>query len=229
MRVAAVQFRPEWGKPELARAALSDLVRRTEGAALVVCPEMAVSGYVFASRAEVEPFCEPPEGRTFAALAPLARAQRAWLVCGFAESGGFNSALVIAPDGRLVAVYRKVLLYDADRTWARPGDRRLLVRAELGTFAVGICMDLNDDGFTGMLRSRRPGLLAFCTNWVDEGTPVHPYWRARLAGWGGTMVAANRWGEERGTRFSGRSAVMRDGEVLGEAGAEGDGVVAVEV
>lgn len=232
MKLAAVQYRPPHGRPARARR---DLVRLAHaavdaGARLVVLPELATTGYVFEGPAEIGPHCEPAEGPTLEALRPVA-ARGACVVCGFAERGAdgalFNSALVLGPDGRLQATYRKVLLYPLDERWARPGDRRLLLDLACGRLAPAICMDINDDRFISWLGMVGPELLAFCTNWVQEDeVDPHSWWRHQLRGYSGWFLAANRWGEERGVRFSGRSAILAPhGRVVAQAEAEGDGVV----
>ncbi len=234
MKLAAVQYRPPKGEPELARPALAALVEEAgqAGARVIVCPEMATTGYVWSSEAEIAPYAEPARGPTLAALAPVAAKHGAWVVCGFpeqAEDGCYNSALVIAPDGSLSACYRKVLLYEADRPWARSGHQRMIFRTEHGLLAPAICMDLNDDGLVMMLHRAGVEILAFCTNWVEEGIDVHAYWRRRLRGWRGFLIAADTWGEDRGTRFAGRSVILGPGGLtLGELGREDDGVLVVE-
>ena len=51
MKLATVQYTPPWGQPQVARRQLLALVREAavQGANIIVCPEMAVSGYVFDS------------------------------------------------------------------------------------------------------------------------------------------------------------------------------------
>ena len=246
MKLAAVQYRPPKGRPDAARA---DIVRLVDeacgaGAALVVLPEMATSGYVWSHPAELMPHAEVRRGPTFRALSERARRHRAWITCGLPErfevpgmrgpSGGpvvrlYNSALVIAPDGGLATCYRKVLLFEADETWASPGWRRAVCPSALGRIAPGICMDINDPRFVRHLVDARVDVLALCTNWVEEGVDVHPYWRARLAGWRGWMVAANTHGVDRGVGFSGRSAILAPGgRVVAEAEPSGDAVILVD-
>jgi predicted amidohydrolase len=231
MRVAALQFKPNHAEPERSRARLRSWLRAAPERALVVLPEMCVSGYIFRDRAHIAPFAEPARGPTFEALAPLAAEGRRWLVVGFAERDRdrlFNSALVIDPRGGLAGVYRKTLLFEADTTWATPGDTGYLrLDTEQGALAVGICMDLNDDRFTGWLQAQRAELLAFPTNWVEEYSDVHAYWRERLAGVPSVLVAANSYGAEGRVRFSGRSAVMREGRLLGALFKTGDGLLSV--
>lgn len=235
LTVAAVQYRPPKGDPDRARRELVERVGQAlqQGARLVVCPEMATSGYVWRDADEIAPFAEPADGPTRAALAPLAQAHGAWVVCGFPERSPegalYNSALVMGPEGRF-ANYRKVLLFDEDKSWAQAGERRLLVQTEHGVMAPGICMDINDDGFTAMLREHQPPLCAFCTSWVDEGLDILPYWRWRLLGWQGVFVAADCWGEDRGVRFYGRSAILGPGgQVLAMAPATGDAVLVAQI
>jgi predicted amidohydrolase len=249
MRLAAIQYKPPKGRVAQARQELVTLVEAAgqEGAQIIVAPEMATTGYVWSSPQEIAPHTEPARGPTLEALAPLAQKFGAWIVCGFAErfvhpqghlpperrrnlASLYNSALVINPEGELATCYRKVLLYTADTTWANAGTRRPLCPTSLGTLTPAICMDVNDDELIRFLVETSPDFLAFCTNWVEEGEAVHAYWRNRLAPWRGWTIAANTWGTDRGTRFSGRSAIFDpDGKVVTEAGPEGNAVIVAEV
>jgi predicted amidohydrolase len=235
MKLAAVQYSPPKGQPERARAELvgwGEAAGRA-GAGLIVFPEMATTGYIWEDADELRPHAEPALGPTFAALSAVARRHGAWVVCGYAEASGphlHNSALVINHRGELVSSYRKVLLFDADLSWARPGRARAVLPTPFGPLAPAICMDLNDDGLIAFLHRGPARVLAFCTNWLEEGGDVHPYWVRRLAGWPGVVVAANRWGEDRGVPFCGQSAIIgADGAVLAAAGREGDGLLLAEV
>jgi predicted amidohydrolase len=250
MKLAAIQYKPPKGKPEQARRELLVLVEAAaeQGADLIVCPEMATTGYVWPSPQEIGPFAESPRGPTFQLLAQVARDSGAWIVCGFAErfdhppeavgpsgelrqvSSLYNSALVITPEGELATCYRKCMLFMADESWANPGWRRVVVPTHVGRVVPSICMDLNDPEFVQFLADVSPDLIAFCANWVDEGDDVHAYWRQRLQGFTGWFVAANSWGEDGGIQFSGRSAIIApNGDVVAQAEAEGDEVLVVEV
>jgi len=230
LRVAAVQFRARRDDLAASRAALLALVEQAASTSdLVVVPEMAVTGYVFDGRDEVRPVAESPDGATFQALSAVARRHAAWLVAGFPEQASqqlFNSALVVDPAGALHGVYRKTLLYDADLPWAEPGDSGYLAFEVAGRrVGVAICMDLNDDRLVDWLRSESIDVLAFPTNWVEEGSDVWNYWAWRLEGTDTALVAANTWGTDRGVSFSGRSAVLWRRVVRAAARASGDGVV----
>lgn len=234
MRVAAVQFKPPKGEGEAARARLCALARRAAvGADLVVLPEMAATGYVFDSPDAVRPVAEDPEGPTFQALAPIARAAGVWMVGGFPERAGaqlFNSAWIIDPTGALKAVYRKTLLYEADVPWATPGDSGYVrIDTPAGAFGVGICMDLNDDAFIEWVAGADLTALAFPTNWLsqpEDGIDVWEYWAWRMSDAAETtLIAANTYGPEADIAFCGRSAIMRDRTVIAHAPNLGDGVI----
>jgi predicted amidohydrolase len=257
MRIAALQFKPVKGDPAASLAALAKLIVAAgeQGAQLIVCPEMALTGYLFPDAATVAPLAEPADGGSFAELATLAARYSAYLVCGYPELGAatgvgrpplYNSARVIGPQGQLLYNYRKRLLYDSDWTWANPGDTPYPLLPLVAPAAepvagpppicsVGICMDLNDDRFTAFLRQQAPSVVAFCTNWLDEGVDVLGYWRYRLLGCRSVLVAANSYGSELcsghpPTRFCGRSTILAaDGRVLARARRSGDAVLIADL
>jgi predicted amidohydrolase len=210
MRVAAIQYRPPKGEPVRAREALCGMVQQAcqQGASVVVCPEMATTGYVWPSPQAIMPHAEPAQGPTAAALGEAASHGQAWIFCGFAEvcqGRLYNSMLIIGPGGHLVDTAH-------------------------GQVVPGICMDLNDPLFIAHLHHVDADGLAFCTNWVDQGEDPLPYWRWRLLGWRGWCVAANTWGHDAGTTFTGRSTILGPGgAVLARADREGDQVLMADL
>lgn len=242
MRVGIVQYRARPGDPEGSRAELVGLAgQAARDVDLVVLPEMAAAGYAFPDAGAVRKVAEAPDGPSAAAYAPVARANRCWLVAGFPELAGdrlFNSALVLDPAGQLAFVYRKTLLYDADLPWATPGDSGYRAfDTDNGRFGVGICMDLNDDGFVGWTAGANLDAIAFPTNWVEPPTnELHTwmYWAWRLIGQDTALVAANTWGRHAmptrggGTEpgplaFTGESAVLHQGRILASLPRTGNG------
>jgi predicted amidohydrolase len=230
LRLAAVQYKAPKGAFQ---SALQDIARLAEeaaaGADLVVFPEMAATGYLFESTEEIAAVAEPAKGPSFAVLGPIAAAHGTWIVFGFPEECGgryFNSALVISPQGELAFCYRKSLLYERDLPWATPGDSGYRVfEASWGRFGVGICMDLNDEGFVDWIRVMSLDVIAFPTNWVEEGIDVWAYWGWRLQGCSAALVAANTYGPEEDIQFAGRSAIMRSNTIYAAAPRTGAGVI----
>ena len=234
MRVAAVQFKAIKGDRDASLVRLRTLAERAApGADLVVLPEMAATGYLFDSAAAVSTVSEMPQGPTWRALGPVAAAHKCWLVVGFPERAKerfFNSALVIDPHGELAFTYRKSLLFEADESWASPGDSGYRsFSTDAGRFGVGICMDMNDDAFISWLASDAPRALAFPTNWLDEGHQVWAYWAWRLRDAPTALVAANTWGAEGDTRFRGESAIIDGNCLLASAPLLGDTVIHAEL
>lgn len=230
-RFAAVQFKAVKGDWDASVARLSSLVDSAAGAALIVCPEMALTGYVFPDEDAAREVAEPFDSRTFQFASDVARRQQAYVVIGYPEVAGdgrlFNSALIVAPDGSLLYNYRKRLLYEQDETWAQPGDTPYpLIETPFGMLTCGICMDLNDDRFIDYLFEAGPDVIAFPTNWLDQGFDVRPYWRWRMDHYPGWLVAANTYGAEEHIRFRGRSAILDPlGQTAAIARAAGDVVI----
>jgi N-carbamoylputrescine amidase len=213
MILAAVQYKPPKGETQVARSQLFSFVQKAaeNDADIIVCPEMAITGYIWKDQNELLPHAEPANGKTFQMLSPIAKQHKVWIVCGIAERDGellYNSAIVISSKGELICCYRKILLYEADYTWATKGNTRMLIQTEHGVLAPAICMDLNDNQLLYWLWEKKPDILVFCTNWLDEGSEIDEYWRMRTQHWDGWMIGANSWGEDCGTKFRGESAIL---------------------
>lgn len=213
MQLVAIQYKPPKGKPQIARQELVELIEKAgaKGSGIIVCPEMAVSGYVWESKEEIYPFCEEAKGETFQMLAPLAKKYQSWIVCGIAEKAGeklYNSAIILNSKGELAGCYRKILLFEQDETWASSGTERMIFKTEFGTMAPAICMDLNDNELIYWLWKAKPEFLAFCTNWLNEGTTIDDYWMLRTPYWYGWLVGANCWGVDEHIEFRGESAII---------------------
>lgn len=197
---------------------------------LVVLPEMAATDYHFDSPGAAAQVAEPAgAGATFKTFAPVAAEHAVWIVVGFVEEAGadlYNSAMVIDPTGQLRFTYRKTFLYELDSLWATAGDSGYACFEAGGTrFTVGICMDLNDDGFVTWCRDEGARVIAFPTKWIDEGYVPWAYWAWRIQGISTAIVAANSYGAEGDTGFCGLSAIIDGPRLLAAAAAEGDEVI----
>jgi len=138
----------------LARA--EKLVRRaaTAGADLVALPENFAFLLYEGSPAQIS---QPRDGGIVTSMRELARELRIHLLLGsFPERVArkrriFNTSLLLGPDGRILASYRKMHLFDIDirggvtlqesKTVA-PGDSPTVARTALGNLGLSICYDL---------------------------------------------------------------------------------------
>lgn len=225
---SAIQYRPPINDKDRAVKELSQLIDAAEHSDIIVLPEMATTGYVWPSRDKISLLAEVSSGSTFEFLSRKAVQTKSWIVYGYAEKHGqslYNSAVILTPDGKLCANYRKVHLFDTDIIWATPGNSRITIDSAFGNISPGICMDLNDDGFLEYINHSNTAVIPFPTGWLDEGLDVHWYWQNRLCDFSGLFIAANRWGCEHGIPFYGRSAIIHNGTVVAEAPHEGNCVI----
>lgn len=205
------------------------------GAEMVVLPEMCTSGYVFPNRDLILPHCETREGESVCHFSRLATKLGVTLVFGWPEkdvSGTslYNSAAVCRP-GLEPLFYRKNLLYEADESWALPGDTPYpLWTSDSGySCTLGICMDLNDDRFVAHLVENQVRVCAFPTNWLSQGVRVWDYWAWRIRDSSCCLIAANTHGREDEILFCGESAILDGRIILAHALARGDEVLLARI
>jgi predicted amidohydrolase len=230
-RVAAIQFEPTlFGKS----ANLEALLRLTGeaaagGAKLIVTPEMATTAYCWATRDEIASDVEPVPGPTTRRFAEIAADHDCWIVVGLAEVDPetdiyYNSAVLIGPEGP-VGLYRKTHAYISEPKWAKDGDLGLPVfTTPIGRIAMTICMDACYPESARVPALAGADVICFPTNWLAEKSPS-PSWMARAAENGVYLIAANRYGLERGVQFSGGSAVIDPDGSLQSVLDSGDGIV----
>ncbi len=221
IHVASVQTAPVMGEVAANVARSIELVEQAaaHGARLVVLPELANTGYVFASRQEAHALAESvPDGPSSRAWIALAQRLGIYLVAGIAErSGGrlYNAAIIAGPDGYL-GTYRKLHLWGDENLFFEPGDLGLPVfHTEFGRLGVAICYDGWFPEVYRLLALRGADIVAVPTNWVPMPgqTPDGPAMAHALAAAGAhsnglTLVCADRVGVERGQPFVGRSLIV---------------------
>jgi len=120
-----VQFCPERHNVARNVATLEALLRGVK-ADLLVLPELANSGYMYAAPDELAPFAEAADGSGpfLTALSRLAADMDGVIVSGFAEQGAgglYNSAAAVGPDG-VLRDYRKTHLFADEKSLFLPGD-----------------------------------------------------------------------------------------------------------
>ncbi|WP_454901804.1 nitrilase family protein [Variovorax gossypii] len=219
--VASVQMAPRVGHTA---ANVERSVRQIEeaaaqGASIVVLPELANSGYVFASRAEAFSLAEPvPDGPSTQAWAEVAQRCKVHVVAGIAERTGdrlYNAAVVLGPNGWL-GTYRKLHLWGDEHLFFESGDKGLPVfHTELGRLGVLICYDGWFPETYRLLAMQGVDIVCMPTNWVPM--PEQPADRPAMATTlamanahsnGLNIVCANRVGTERGQPFVGQSLIV---------------------
>jgi predicted amidohydrolase len=235
-KVAAIQFEPELGEcgRNLERLLRMNREAAGAGARLIVNPEMAVSGYCFFDREEIAPYVEPIPGPTSRALGDVARAYGCIIVCGIAEveaASGlyYNSAVVVGPEG-LIGAYRKVHHFVSDTTWSVEGDLGFPVwETAVGRIGVEICQDAAFPESGRLLALNGAQVICFPTNWLgDDGCPAQK-WISQAYENGVYLIAADRWGVERGVHFKGGSCIVTPEGAVQRFVRHGDAIVYGEI
>jgi N-carbamoylputrescine amidase len=246
LRIGVAQYEPRVGDLEGNRNKALHWARRAvdDGARLVVLPELASSGYVFREEAEAERTAEDPdEGPLVAALRGLCADHGAYVVVGINEREGsrrHNSAVLLGPEGRL-ATYRKLHLFNDEKSWFEPGADLPLVELPIGRVGMIVCFDLWFPEPARALALAGAEVIAVPTNWVasfkrrvydDRGYCQGDYVAMATAAQNGVVMAcADRVGTERGTHFLGASIIVdSDGwPIRGPAGTDSEEVLVADV
>ena len=233
-KVAAVQFEPDFGKVNENRLRITELAVKaaSQGAKLIVFPEMATSGYVWESRQDIAPFVETIPGETTGMLSEICQKYECYIVIGLPEieieSGCFyNSAVLLGPEGT-VGSYRKTHLFSADPKWAREGKEGFPVfNTSIGKIAMLICMDAMYFEPSRIAALKGVEIIAFPTNWVGNGgnKPPSNTWRLRAKENEVYWIASNRFGTERGAHFTGGSAIIGPSGEIMDSLVSGEGLV----
>jgi N-carbamoylputrescine amidase len=234
LRVAAVQQRWHADPAEHERALAEGIERAAgEGARLVCLQELTLSRYFAVDAAGPESLGIEPEqlpgGPTYAFAARMARETGAHVHASLYERAdgadglGFNTAIVVAPDGALVARTRKLHIpvtagYHEDR-YFRPGpadgDEYPLVALGEAQLGLPTCWDQWFPEVARAYSLRGADVIVYPTAIGSEpdhpGFDTEPLWERVILGNaianGVFMVAVNRIGEEPPLRFYGSSFI----------------------
>lgn len=200
------------------------------GARLIVAPEMAPCAYCFQDRAEIAPHVETVPGPFTDLLCEIAGRFGCVIVAGLAEADPetdlyYNTAAVVGPDG-FIGKYRKIHQFAGDAKWSLEGDLGFPVwDTPVGRIGVEICMDAIYPESGRLLALQGAEIICFPTNWVGSGGLPSQRWITQAYENGLYVVAADRWGEERGVQFQGGSCIVTpDGTVEASAGT-GDAII----
>jgi len=238
-RIACCQIAPTIAdlaaNTDLIVAAITAAV--TDGAQVIVLPELATSGYVFADADEARSAAIEVAAPELTAWS--AAAGPAVVIGGFCELGDdgrlYNSAAVVDAGG-VVARYRKTHLWDREKLIFTPGDARPpVVATAYGAIAVMVCYDLEFAELTRRAALDGAELIAVPLNWPwfdrPEGErPGEVITAMSTARTNKVAVAAcDRAGTERGQRWmEATSIISPEGWVIAEVGA-GEGIAFADI
>ena len=204
---------------------------------LVVLPELANSGYLYASPEALSPFSEPGDGSGpfLSALQRLAGRAGGVIVAGFSErapEGLYNSAAAVGAAG-VIQVYRKTHLFADEKLLFLPGDTGFRIFHHAGVrVGMMVCFDWFFPESARTLALRGAQIIAHPSNLVLPYCQTAMF--ARCLENRVFAATTNRYGTEelaeQRLTFTGASQIMTPrGERLRQAPIEGDYVAVVEI
>lgn len=235
-KVGFVQFSPARYDVAANVAAVERLLAGVR-ADLLVLPELANSGYLYAAPEALGPFSEPGDGSGpfLSALARLAGETGGVIVAGFSElaaEGLYNSAAAVGAAG-VLQVYRKTHLFSTEKRLFLPGNTGFRVFEPRGArIGMMICFDWFFPEAARTLALAGSQIIAHPANLVLPYCQTAMF--ARCLENRVYAVTTNRFGAEElaGMRltFTGASQIMSPlGERLGQAPGEGECVLVAEI
>ncbi len=237
VKIAAVQMDPKITERSgnLDRILSEMKTAANHDADLIVFPECALTGYVFASREEAMPVMETIPGPSTDKLAVLCQELGVHVIVGLLEIDAdkcFNAAVLIGPQG-LVGKYRKNHLpfLGIDR-FVDHGDKPFQVyQTPIGNIGMHICYDCNFPESARIMTLQGADILVLPTNWPDGRGYIAKYIiNSRAYENKVHFVAVNRVGVECGTKFIGQSKIISAlGDTLAQAGSDNEQIIYGEV
>jgi predicted amidohydrolase len=215
-----------------------------QGARFVGLPE----NFAFL-RSEGEPVPEPQDldGPWVSRMAAAARRHAVMLLLGSlperipGDRRVFNTSVLLGPDGRRLASYRKIHLFDIDLPGlehlkesraVRPGEEPVVAETDIGRIGLTICYDLRFPELYRRLTREGARILAVPSAFTDRTGRDH--WevllRARAIENLAFVLAPAQWGAHGRGRASWGHALVVDpwGTVLAEV-AEGVGIALADL
>jgi N-carbamoylputrescine amidase len=240
MRVACAQYVIREGDPDYNRQRSLRFIRQaaTEGADLVVLPELANSGCDLGPRERALDLAEEvPGGPTGRAWREAAEETGVCVAGGLLEREGdtlHNSAVLLGPG--VAGRYRKTHLWDKEKFLYEPGRELPVFDAPLGRIGLLVCYDVWFPEAARTLALKGAQILCVPSNAPDDWVPDHQR-RGNLAMLNVHCIAsanANRLfvaaANRVGDGYLGRSCVVDvTGGVLALAGETEEGSITAEV
>ncbi len=139
---------------------------------LVCFPEAFTTGFI---PERFQELAEPIPGPSSERLGKMARQASLFLVAGLLEKDPatghlHNACVVAAPDGSLLARYRKVFLYLGERDLLVPGSEPCLCDVGFCRIGLAICYDYVFPEYIHSLVDRGAQLLVHPTAWLTSET-----------------------------------------------------------
>lgn len=191
-----------------------------KGAAVVVLPELCISGYVLRDKKEAASCAQTAYGYQTQAFMPIAKKYNTHIAFGFVEIKEdklYNSSAIVGPDGR-VTTCQKHNLWGSDFLWAEAADSLtpvVITRAgRLGSLICRDAMNSYRDTYKFYQNNQRfykkgsVDTIALLTNWGDAYGYPDSSWVELSEETDANIIVSNRVGKERDMVYKGGSCII---------------------
>ncbi|WP_462319251.1 5-formyltetrahydrofolate cyclo-ligase [Marinilabilia sp.] len=216
-KVGLLQFAPQRGDISANIEKIDYLLSNSVKADIWILPELASSGYNFASFEEAMDCSEKIDNSNFVNfLIRKAESLNTWIVSGINERDGdklYNSAVLISPEG-LEGVYRKLHLFNREKLFFEPGNMGLpLFDTPFGKIGLLVCFDWMFPEVWRIMALKGAQLICHPSNLVL------PYCQSAIPGMALNnrifIATTNRTGLDGDLEFTGQSVLVNPkGEYL---------------
>lgn len=201
LAIALVHFNVRYKEVDRNKQELLGLIEQEaqKGTNIILCPEMAISGYSFSSRHDISHYVEDEDGNFIAELKKIATSCNCYICIGLAlrdrETDAYtNSAIVVGPR-ELFFRYDKI---NGEIRWAQPGNPQQTeyFNTPWGRIGVLICSDTYYGLMPRIAALKGVNLLLVPANWPPSGLDPVELWRARALENGMAIAVCNRTGQD---------------------------------
>ena len=211
---------------------LLDLVKDSD---LVILPEIWNTGYFSFDLYDKE--SEPIDGETTQRMSAKAKELSFFLHMGsFIEKNNdklYNTSLLIDPNGKQIACYRKIHLFgygSKESQILTRGEEAVVVETDLGKIGMSTCYDLRFPELFRAMLSKGAELFLVTSGWPY---PRLEHWimfnRIRAIENSAFLVSSNCVGINRGIRFCGHSMMVDPWGVIVTSGGDEECLLKAEI
>ena len=199
-----------------------------QAARLIVLPELFNTGYRLDE--DYYRFAEPIPGPTTDLMQEMAGRSGAYIVGSIVEEGPmrgvpFNTSVIVGPDG-VVGKQSKIMPWDKEKLYFATGETAAPFATGLGCLGLMICRDIRFGEIARCLAVKGAEILVVSSaaGGIDYVTQTRALDNSCY------LVLANRVGQDKDTKFCGRSRIIDPaGKILAEADGPDEAVVTAEI
>ncbi len=212
IKIASVQFSPEWENPEKNVGKLTALLENADlkGVNLLIFPELTLTGFTMNAKR----FAEEIDGITFRFFIELASKYKTDVIGGVMEKDDdkiFNTLLHINKHGLIAARYRKIhpFSYSNENKFFSSGNEPVITEIEKTKVGLTICYDLRFPELYRIYALRGAEVIVNIANWP---LPRIKHWDLLLEANAvlsqAYVIGTNRTGFDPFYKYNGHSAIF---------------------